>query len=225
MNPVISFSLFGTNMKYYVGAERNVLDIKKLLPNWEINIYHNNGILPNYKTILNELGANLINVENVVLGNKTSDHFPYFWRFISFLDDRITLVRDLDSRISTREITYINRWLESDCDYFIIRDHPWHSPVPSGLFGIKRKISDFETHLNNYIANNELVWGTDQTILQLYIENIDNNNIYYCGYDDKFNYIPRNDENFFIGIQLDEYDKPTKPSGELCLKYLKDINL
>lgn len=225
MNPVISFSLFGTNMKYYVGAERNVQDIKKLLPNWEINIYHNNGILPNYKTILSELGANLINVENVVLGNKTSDHFPYFWRFISFLDDRITLVRDLDSRISTREITYINRWIESDCDYFIIRDHPWHSPVPSGLFGIKRKISEFETHLNNYIANNELVWGTDQTILQLYIENIDNNNIYYCGYDDKLNYIPRDDENFFIGIQLDEYDKPTKPSGELCLKYLKDINL
>lgn len=225
MNPVISFSLFGTNMKYYVGAERNVQDIKELLPNWDINIYHNNNVLPDYKLRLSELGANLINVEDVILGNKTSDHFPYFWRFISFLDNRITLVRDLDSRISTREITYINRWLDSDCDYFIIRDHPWHSPVPSGLFGIKRKIPKFETHLANYIENNELVWGTDQTVLQLYIETIDNNNIYYCGYDDKTNYIPRDDENFFIGMQLDEYDKPTKPSGELCLKYLKEINL
>jgi hypothetical protein len=213
-------------MKYYVGAEKNITEIQNLLPDWEIRIYyHRDSILNGYVEKLTDLGANLIDVCGIKFGEKESTHFPYFWRFLSFLDNTPSIVRDLDSRFSDREVKYINSWINSDKDYFIIRDHPWHSPVPSGLFGIKRKIDLFETHLNEFIKNNELVWGTDQTILQFYMENIDKNTIYYCGYDNQENYIPRNDENFFIGMQIDEHDKPLEPGALQALNYLKGINL
>lgn len=226
MKPIVSFTLFGNNLKYYVGAVKNTLDIKNLLPEWETRIYYrSDNVLTEYIDILTNLGVNLIDIKDVKIGGQDSIICPYFWRFLSFLEDTPSIVRDLDSRFSDREVQYINNWLKTDNDYFIIRDHPWHSPVPSGLFGIKRKIDLFEIHFNEFIKNNELVWGTDQTILQFYMENIDKNTIYYCGYDNQENYIPRNDENFFIGMQIDEHGKPLEPGALQALNYLKGINL
>lgn len=226
MKPIVSFTLFGNNPKYYVGAIKNTSDIKRLLPEWETRIYYRSDyVLTEYLEILADLGANLIDLIDVKIGGLDSNVCPYFWRFLSFLDDAPSIVRDLDSRFSDREVQYINNWLNTDNDYFIIRDHPWHSPVPSGLFGIKRKIESFETHFNDFIKNNELVWGTDQTILQFYMENIGKENIFYCGYDIQENYIPRDDKNFFIGMQIDEHDNPLEPGAIQALNYLKDINL
>jgi hypothetical protein len=222
----ISFSLFGHDPKYYIGAEKNIVINKELLPDWTTVIYyHPQNFIQEYKDKLTELGAIMIDVSDVKLGEKKSIEFPYFWRFLSFLNDQPTIVRDLDSRISKREVEYIKKWENSSEDYFIIRDHPWHAPVPSGLFGIKRKIEKFETHFIDFINNSDLRWGTDQEILQQYIENVEKTNILYFGYDKLDTYIPRNDKNFFIGIQLDENDLPTKPSGEKCLEYLNDLNL
>ena len=225
MNPVVSFSLFGTDMKYYVGAEKNVEQIKKMLPNWDVVIYyHQNMIRDGYVDKLTSMGAEMIDVTNITLNGKPSMDYPYFWRFLSFLDDRPSISRDLDSRFSDREISYINNWLSSNCDYFIIRDHPWHAPVPSGLFGIKRKISEFETHFIDFVNNQDLRWGADQEILYQYIQNIKKEDIFYCGYDIRDNYISRDDKNFFIGMQMDENDEPTKPSGVQCLTYINELN-
>lgn len=226
MEKKISYSLFGNESKYYVGAEKNIIINKELLPDWKTVIYyHPQKILLEYVEKLESLGAIMINVSDNKLGNKESIHFPYFWRFLSFLEEGLTLSRDLDSRISPREVQYIRMWEESDKDYFIIRDHPWHSPVPSGLFGIKNRIQEFENHFINFVNISDLRWGTDQEILYEYIQRIDENNILYFGYDKKQTYIPRDDLEFFIGIQLDEFDKPTKPSGEQCLNYLKELKL
>jgi hypothetical protein len=144
---------------------------------------------------------------------------------LSFLQDNITLASDLDSRITEREVEYIRRWENSNEDYFIIRDHPWHAPVPSGLFGIKRKIVEFEQHFIQFVNTSDLRWGTDQEILYQYMGNIDKSEVLYFGFDKPETYIPRDNKEFFIGIQLDENDKPTVPSGEKCLEYLKELNL
>jgi hypothetical protein len=55
--------------------------------------------------------------------------------------------------------------------------------------------------------------------------NIDKSEVLYFGFDKPETYIPRDNKEFFIGIQLDENDKPTVPSGEKCLEYLKELNL
>jgi hypothetical protein len=223
---IVSFTLFGTEPKYYVGAEKNIVINKKLLPDWESVIYYHPELTrtDNLKH-LESIGAKLIDVSEVVIGNKKSTDFPFFWRFLAFLDDNITIVRDLDSRVSDREVQYIDRWLNNDKDYFIIRDHPWNSPVPSGLFGIKGKKSEFEKHFNSFVESSDLRWGTDQDILYEYMKNVPSEEVEYCGFDKIETYIPRIDKEFFIGIQLDENDKPTIPSGELCLKFLKELNL
>ena len=57
------------------------------------------------------------------------------------------------------------------------------------------------------------------------IRYLNKENIFYCGYDDHLNYIPRDDKNFFIGMQIDENDKPLVPSAIQALNYLKDLNL
>ena len=226
MKPIVSFTLFGNNMKYYVGAEKNITEIQNLLPDWEIRIYyHRDLILNEYVEKLKDLGANLIDVHGIKFGDTESIHFPYFWRFLSFLEDTPSIVRDLDSRFSDREVSYINSWINSGKDFFIIRDHPWHAPVPSGLFGIKRKIEEFESHMIDFISNNELVWGTDQTILLFYMENISKDDIFYCGYDSPINYINRDNKDFFIGMQIDENDKPLIPSAIQALDHLNAINL
>ena len=226
MKPILSFTLFGDQPKYYVGAEKNLIQAKEMLPDWEVRVYyHENMILDGTVKKLEDLGAKLINVKDLMIGQKGAIDFPFFWRFLAFFEDAPVMVRDLDSRLSQRELTYINGWLQSDCDYFIIRDHPWHAPVPSGLYGIKRKINAFEKHFIDFVNTQDLSWGADQTILYQYMQNVDKSNIYYCGFDDKTNYIPRDNKNFFIGMQLDENDEPTKPSGVLCVEHLNNLNL
>jgi len=226
MIKTIAFSLFGTEMKYYIGAEKNILINKTLLPDWTTVIYyHPQNIIEGYVEKLSSLGGIVVDVSNIKLGDKESIHFPYFWRFLSFLDDGLSIVRDLDSRVSDREVQYIRKWEETNKDYFIIRDHPWHAPVPSGLFGIKKFIQEFKNHFINFVNNEDLRWGADQEILRLYMENINKENIFYCGYDDRINYIPRDNKNFFIGMQMDENDNPTDPSGIQSLQYINEIKL
>ena len=90
-----------------------------------------------------------------------------------------------------------------------------------------REVGDlkFLYSFNNFISSSDLRWGTDQEILHEYMSKISNNDVFYCGYDKPETYIHRDNKDFFIGIQLDEYDNPTKPSGEQCLQYLNDLNL
>lgn len=223
--PVISFTLFGNQPKYYIGAEKNLIEAATLLPSWEVRIYYSrNNILDGYEQKLRSLGANMVDISDLKIGKKTSSEFPYFWRFLAFFEDTPVIVRDLDSRLSNREIQYINGWINSKKDYFIIRDHPWHSPVPAGLFGIVRKIEEFKIHFTKFVNEENLNWGTDQTILQRYMDNVDRRNVYYCGYDST-NYISRDNKDFFIGMQVDENDLPIAPNATLSLKFLSELGL
>jgi len=224
MRKVVSFCLYGDNIKYYAGAEENIRLNKELLPDWETVIYYSpSNFLMDYLDKLKNLGASMIDVSAIPTYSNIS--YPMFWRYISFIHNDIILVRDLDSRMSKREVEYIDRWINSDSKYLIIRDHPWHSHVPGGLFGVKNldyKLIDF---FKNFVSTNDLGWGIDQEMLSSYISSEDQNKILYFGYDKPETYIRRDDENFFIGIQLDENSKPIIPSATLALDFLKSLNL
>jgi len=220
----VSFCLYGDDPKYYIGAERNLEMINELLPEWETLIYYSpNNFLSEYLEKLITLGAKMINVESHPLREFLG--YPMFWRYLVFFETGNAIIRDLDSRISPREVSYINNWLESDRDYFIIRDHPWHSPVPGGLVGLKMNNSNIKEFFSDFVKNNGLNWGVDQEMLSKYFESVDKSNVYYCGFDDQTNYIRRDNENFFIGIQLDENDNPIIPSATLAIDFLKSMRL
>ena len=54
----ISYTLFGTQPKYYIGAEKNIELNKKLLPDWVTVIYYNEkNILDGWVEKLSSLGA------------------------------------------------------------------------------------------------------------------------------------------------------------------------
>ena len=62
---VLSFSLWGDNPKYTIGAIKNSELKEKFYPDWQMRVYHNDSV-PNY--ILEQLEAN-----NVVLINTEVD--------------------------------------------------------------------------------------------------------------------------------------------------------
>lgn len=228
MKPVVSFTLFGTAAKYYAGAFKNISLVEELLPEWEVRIYyHPEMVLENELVRLENTTAKLINVQTYSFEGVQAKEFPYFWRFLTFFEDVPSIARDLDSRISPREVQYINNWIESGKDYFIIRDHPWHSPVPAGLLGFKRRIPAFETHFRNFVQSESLAWGADQEILRKYFyetEGISYEDVYYCGFDNEENYIRRDNKNFFIGIQLDEDDNLASDNAVKSLDFLSELN-
>lgn len=220
----VSFCLYGDDIKYYKGAEKNITLIKNLLPEWTTVIYYSpSNFKLEYVDILNELGGKLINVDNIEFSKFLT--YPMFWRYLIFFESGHSIVRDLDSRISEREVTYIENWVNSNKDYFIIRDHPWHSLVPGGLVGLKLDNNPIKEFFTDFVKHNGLGWGTDQEMLSEYFKNIDKSNIYYCGFDDNTNYIKRDDKEFFIGIQLDENDSPIVPSATMALDFLKSLHL
>lgn len=224
MRKIVSFSLFGTDKKYYVGVEKNYNIMKEIMQDWEMDVYyHPDYINTDEFNKVKDVGCNFINVSEIALdiNKKLQDYpIPFFWRFFSFFNNEINIARDLDSRLGERELIYINRWIDSGKTFFVIRDHPWHSPYPAGLIGIRGNKHNFKEYCENFINSKNLVWGDDQTILMGFMEDKDLTDLEYCGFDKENTYIKRDDENFFIGIQLDENDQPLHNSvlGLECLK-------
>ncbi len=148
---IVAFSLWGDHPMYWVGALRNIEQIKKYFPNWICRFY----IDKNCKTeLVDTIKGD--NVEVVLVESKDNFH-GMFWRFWASEDENVDifLSRDCDSRFSNREILAIREWLKSDKDFHIMRDHPYHTvPILGGMWGCRnglmRKIG-----LSNLIEN----WG------------------------------------------------------------------
>ena len=216
----ISFSLYGNQDKYNVGAIKNFHLCKKYLPDWEVNFFANTS-MSNMEilTDLEKEGAVINITDNITISNRESTNFPMFWRFFTFFDNVPSISRDLDSRMTLRESDYIKRWEETDYSIFIIRDHPWHSLVPGGLVGMKNVGSEFKSYFEKYMINGATGYGADQDMLSDFVHKNYSNNIFSCVYGNE-NYIKRDDPDFFIGIQLDENETPLSP---VAIKYLKEI--
>ena len=82
-----------------------------------------------------------------------------FWRFYPIESDiDIMLSRDVDSRITEREMNLVNQWIESDKTFHIIRDHMGHKiEILGGTWGCKvkqfqerYKIKKIDEYINIY---------------------------------------------------------------------------
>lgn len=166
---VIAYSLWGEKPLYWLGALRNIEQVKKYFPNWICRFY-----IDKYSNI--EL-INTIKGDNVevVLVDSNNSLNGMFWRFAAASDPdvNIFLSRDCDSRFSNREVHAINEWLKSEKDFHIMRDHPYHSvPILGGMWGsrngLMRKIKLTEK-MEEWNAKNSGVniWqnGPDQDFL------------------------------------------------------------
>ena len=137
MKNVVAYSLWGNDMIYWTGAIRNIELVNKFYPGFVSRFYiDKNSKQSLIDTIVGD------NVEVVLVDSKDSFH-GMFWRFWASEDPDVDifLSRDCDSRISNREVSAINEWLNSDKDFHIMRDHPYHTvPILGGMWGCRNGI-------------------------------------------------------------------------------------
>ena len=138
MVKVISFSLWGSNPNYNIGAIKNAKMSLNFYPDFECWFYIHKDSVPQ-KTIdeLNKLSHTKIIYK---YGNLKKNK-PMTWRFESIDNDHveINLSRDTDTRFLLREKLAVDEWIKSDKLFHIIRDHPDHSfKILGGMFGTKK---------------------------------------------------------------------------------------
>ena len=134
MKKVISFSLWGENPMYWIGALKNIELSKEYYPGWICRFYIDSN---SKKELINTIKGD--NIELVLVDSKDSFH-GMFWRFWASEDPEVDIFisRDCDSRFSDREVYAIKEWLESDKDFHIMRDHPYHTvPILGGMWGFR----------------------------------------------------------------------------------------
>jgi hypothetical protein len=206
MKKVISFSLWGENPKYTIGAIKNAELVNKIYPSWIGRFYVGKSVP---EKILIELKS-IPNTEIISL-DENGDWTGMFWRFFACEDSDIMLSRDTDSRLNLREKLAVDEWLNSEKNFHIMRDHPWHSTQILGgmwgcrngiLKGITQKIKEF---------NKRNFYQVDQHFLRdIIYPNVLNDSLIHDSYFN-FETIKKNFPNErvnkeFVGDVFDEFD-------------------
>jgi hypothetical protein len=213
---VVSFSLYGDNVIYTVGCIKNARLMEDYFKDWEMWVYHNDSVPSFILEELQTIGVHLINTHenNGFLGS--------LWRFRPIMDQQVEyfISRDCDSRISLRDETAVNEWIESGKSFHIIREHPighgW--VINAGMWGAKGgSIQNFSELMSAYLQKNNRTGDktVDQCFLRDIIHPIVVNDLFL--HDEFFNYEgigthikrDRNLDNFaFIGESVDENNFP-----------------
>lgn len=222
---VISFSLYGDNLKYTIGAIKNSELKETFFPGWEMRVYHNDSV-PNY--VLEQLEAN-----NVVLVNTGVEQgvCNAMWRFAPASEKvECFISRDCDSRLFERDAVAVQEWLDSGKCFHIIRDHPgghaWE--ISAGMWGARGCfVENIQEKMNEYIQTSS--WVTDRAVDQRFLQEI----IYPRAveslflHDEYFNYegigtpIKRDrklDDFAFIGEPFDENDNQLSNHRDMIIQ-------
>jgi hypothetical protein len=212
MKKVISYSLWGNNPIYTIGAIKNSLLKNELFNDWEMWVYHDDTVPDD---CLTELEKN-----DVLLIKKEDDgYIKSTWRFLPISDDTIDyfISRDADSRLSERDKCSVDDWIMSDTNFHIIRDHPvghfWK--MNAGMWGGKggsiKNVSDLIYNFSR--VSNIFAKEFDQNFLSDVIYPLTLNSL--TSHDEFYNHenfakpINRNrsiDDFAFIGESMDEND-------------------
>ena len=130
---VISYSLWGDNDLYCLGAIENVKRAKSLYPGWTNRFYCARDVPKKITDRLRELDAQVLFVDG---GNAGFDRL--FWRFMVSDDPNVErfLCRDCDSIVNSQEQAAVEAWLTSGQPFHVMRDHLVHVELMlAGMWG------------------------------------------------------------------------------------------
>ena len=222
---LITFSLWGQDPKYLVGAIKNAELAKEFYPDW-ICRYYLGASVPKY--VEHELRKH----DNVQVVNRSEwgDWKGMFWRFepAGEEDVEVMISRDCDSRLNQREASAVQEWLESDRTFHIMRDHPFHGfPVLGGMWGVK---SGTIKNMKELIADwgGQDKYGTDYEFFIAKImpilnpEEIMVHDPFFGGAGRNFPTKRSGAE--FVGKIYDENEDTVKDHEDALINYLKDDN-
>jgi tetratricopeptide (TPR) repeat protein len=166
---LISFSVWGDNRAYLLGAAINVRLAARHFPGWIVRIYCPSSLDPTYVALYRGLGAEL------VFADKDFPDVPsYFWRFLvaDDGDTQLFLSRDADCRLSALEARLVGEWLQSGKHFHVMRDHVLHDTLMlAGMWGgvgsrqlqIRDRIGQYFRGLSSGTPTNK--YGHDQRFL------------------------------------------------------------
>jgi hypothetical protein len=201
---LISFSLWGSNPKYTVGALRNAELAREIYPDWICKFFVSTNVPRN---IVDELSS----YDNVVISIKGGDAGweSMFWRFETSYDQNVyaSIFRDSDSRLSYREKYAVDEWLSSDKTFHIMRDHPYHRfPILGGMWGFKYNLKyPMRELLDSFDKKNR--YGTDyEFFIQKLYPLIQDDKIVHDPYFDKKDFPQPRAGTEFVGDVFDEND-------------------
>lgn len=209
---VVSFSLWGNNPKYLVGAIRNVELFRKIYdPFWILRFYVDIDTVP--EEIITKLQT-MNGVEVVSMSASKEPHWAMFWRFYACEDSDIVLFRDADSRPSQREYVSVLQWINTGQNYHIMRDHPQHgTPICGGMWGVRGKcLRNIRQLIQDYYDEGKTktsLFGIDQDFLTDKVWPMASQSYYVNDtyFEKKPFSLPR-DPVHFIGQAYDENDQP-----------------
>jgi hypothetical protein len=220
MKKVISFSLWGNNPKYTIGAIKNAELALKIYPDWTCRYYvgKNTPI-----DIIQKLMY--FNNTEIKIMNDSGNWSGMFWRFYAAVDPDVDVMisRDTDSRLSQRERTAVDDWIDSNKGFHIMRDHPYHqTQILGGMFGIKKNtINNLYELLNSY--NKADFWQVDQNFLKekIYPLIYNNSKVHDPFFENKP--FPTNRTNHeFVGEVYDENDCRNQEHYLIIKNFTKD---
>lgn len=172
---VITFSLWGDNPNYNVGAVENAKLASEFYPDFECWFYIHKESVPE-QTIKN---LKFLKNTRIIFEKDISDKGkPMMWRFKAIDDPEVDIMmpRDTDTRILLREKLAVQEWLESGKVFHVMRDHPFHGAhhmrIPGGMFGTKKiaKIKSWTDLMSSYISpTGHKNYNYDQYFLKKYI--------------------------------------------------------
>jgi hypothetical protein len=123
---IIAMSVFGDNPRYVIGAYKQVYLAKHYYPDFDVWLFADRP--ERYK-----LDCKVIGMPALTDGT--------FWRLLAGTQTGVIIFRDVDSRISMREMIATTEWISSGKSLHIMRDHERHNsvhnPILAGMFGIR----------------------------------------------------------------------------------------
>ena len=173
LKKIISFSLWGDDPKYTVGAIRNAEIAERLLPDWKCRFYIGEHKFPSVEY---QFLCQKSNVEYVDMPEGMEGWKGMFARFLpaSEEDVDVFISRDCDSRLSDRDMSAVNGWLHSPQLVHSMADHPYHfNPrfgLMGGMFGMKKHACPQMAELiKAFLANYPDAWQCDQDFLKQHV--------------------------------------------------------
>lgn len=140
----ISFSLYGNDDRYKVGAIKNAILASRYFPfedGFVVRIYMENALLDD-QTFVTTL--RLFKGLQIVAVDEVGNHNAKLWRYQAFSDPQFdaVIVRDIDARLSYRDRLAHEDWVDSGLDAHIIKDHPTghNYLISAGMFAAKSKV-------------------------------------------------------------------------------------
>ena len=162
----VSFSLYGNDPRYTIGAIKNAILGSRYFPfedGFRLVFYVGQSVEDWVVSTLN-----LVKGVKIIRMSEEENNTARLWRYLAFADPQFDVVicRDADARLSFRDRIAHEEWEQSGLDYHIIKDHKiGHNYVISaGMFaGKTAKLRD----IAQLIAFNEIedYYTTDQDFL------------------------------------------------------------